>query len=252
MVLEIKSLHKQFTEEDGTPFTVLDGIDLKVQDGEFSSIMGPSGCGKSTLLNILAGIVSMDNGEIRHDGTPVSPGNLPIGYVFQEPRLLNWRTVGENIEIVLNATGVPESQHERRIEETLDTVGLRDERDSYPLRLSGGMRQRVGIARALSIDPAILLMDEPFSSLDELTARNLRRDLIDLWEETEKTILFVTHDISEAVYLSDSITFLDTNGQVFNEATVPHARPREPNDPDLLETENVLMDTFFDHMSVIQ
>lgn len=249
MSLEITGLRKQFDEEDGTEFTVLDGIDVSVDDGEFKSIMGPSGCGKSTFLNILAGIIPTDGGEVMHNGEAVKPSDLPIGYVFQEPRLLNWRTVGENIEIMLNAKGIPKDEHDEIINETLETVGLREERNSYPLRLSGGMRQRVGIARALSVDPAILLMDEPFSSLDELTARNLRNDLINLWEETGKTIVFVTHDISEAVYLSESITFLDTDGRIFNETTVPHSRPRKPDDPALLETEAQLMETFFEHTS---
>ncbi len=249
MSLEITGLRKQFNEEDGTELTVLDGIDISVDNGEFKSIMGPSGCGKSTFLNILAGIIPSDGGEIMHKGEEVTPSDLPIGYVFQEPRLLNWRTVGQNIGIMLNAKGVPKNEQDKIINETLETVGLSEERDSYPLRLSGGMRQRVGIARALSVDPSILLMDEPFSSLDELTARNLRNDLIDLWQKTGKTIVFVTHDISEAVYLSESITFLDTDGQIFNETTVPHSRPRKPDDPALLETEAQLMETFFEHTS---
>ena len=123
--------------------------------------------------------------------------------------------------------------------------GLADEVDSYPRQLSGGMRQRVGIARALAIDPDILLMDEPFSSLDEFTARELRSDLLDIWAETGKTIIFVTHDVSEAVYLSDQVVFLDGNGQLFRTVDIDHPRPREFGDPDLLQTESELMDAFF-------
>ncbi len=130
-------------------------------------------------------------------------------------------------------------------------VGLLDDVRKYPLRLSGGMRQRVGIARALSVNPDILLMDEPFSELDELTARNLRQDLIDLWQETGKTIVFVTHDISEAIFLSDEILFLDTRGHIFNRADIDHERPRNPENPELLETESKLMEQFFEHMEAL-
>ncbi|WP_124195552.1 ABC transporter ATP-binding protein [Natrarchaeobius chitinivorans] len=252
MSIHVTNLSKTFTEDEGEELVVLDDIDVTVGDGEFYTVMGPSGCGKSTLLNILAGTIPMDRGEIEYAGSPISPTDLPVGYVFQEPRLLNWRTVGENVDLVLRERDLSKSQREERIVDVLEMVGLHDERESYPLRLSGGMRQRVGIARALAVDPSILLMDEPFSSLDELTARNLRDDLLDLWKSTEKTIIFVTHDISEAVYLSESVTFLDTRGRIFHQSEIEHDRPREPDDPALLETEAALMKTFFDHMATIQ
>ncbi len=251
MELKIRNLTKTFEEPSGDRLVVLDDISFPVEVGSFTSIMGPSGCGKSTLLNILAGLHTYDDGKIEWEGSVVDPGDLPVGYVFQEPRLLNWRTVEDNIKFALNAQGVPEKEHEDRIHDVLTTVGLADEKQSYPLRLSGGMRQRVGIARALAVDPDILLMDEPFSDLDELTARNLRDDLIELWQETGKTIVFVTHDISEAVYLSDEIKFLDTMGLLFNEVSIDQPRPRKPNDSELLQIESDLMDTFFARMEEI-
>ncbi|MES3160806.1 MAG: ABC transporter ATP-binding protein [Halorubrum sp.] len=251
MTIQIENLSKSFQDGDRR-VVALDDIDMRIEEGSFTTIMGPSGCGKSTLLNVLAGLLSQDTGKIRRDGNLTSSSDLPIAYVFQEPRLLDWRTVGENIKFAMRAQGVPSDEHDRRITDTLSMVGLGDERDSYPLRLSGGQRQRVGIARALSVNPDVLLMDEPFSELDEISAHQLRDDLIDLWQETGKTVLFVTHDISEAIYLSDKILFLDTEGHVFNRATIECDRPREPDDPRLSEIETTLMDTFFEHMERIE
>ena len=248
MTIAVENITKSFTGADGQTTDVLQGVSFEIEDGSFTSIMGPSGCGKSTMLNILAGLITMDSGEIRQNGQSIEPRDLPFAYIFQDPRLLKWRTVGENIAFSLTAQGVPESDHDERIVESLEMVGLGDVRDKYPLELSGGMRQRVGIARALAVEPEILLMDEPFSSLDEITARELRQDIIDLWQETGKTIVFVTHDINEAVFLSDDILFLDTNGQIFNRASIDFPRPRDFEDPDLLSKEQELMSEFFDHI----
>ncbi len=248
MTISVDHLEKSFEGADGSTTDVLRDVSFEIADGSFTSIMGPSGCGKSTLLNILAGLIPMDGGRIERDGEAVQPADLPFAYIFQEPRLLKWRTVGENIAFSLQAQGVPSGEHDERIDESLEMVGLGDVRDSYPLELSGGMRQRVGIARALAVEPDILLMDEPFSSLDEITARELREDIIDLWQETGKTIVFVTHDINEAVYLSDEILFLDKRGTLFNRATIDFPRPRDFEDPDLLATERQLMSEFFAHV----
>lgn len=247
-MLDVQDIEKYFEGPDGTLITVLDGISFSIDAGAFTTIMGPSGCGKSTLLNILAGITKRDGGTIKlHDKT-IQPGNLPFAYVFQEPRLLNWLTVRENIVFALKSKGVPSEEHDKRVEESLSMVGLREDADNYPLRLSGGMRQRVGLARALAVEPEVLLMDEPFSELDELTARRLRSDLLDLWQKTEKTILFVTHDITEAVFLSDEILFLDNQGHFFNHTRIEHPRPRDFEDPELLQTEARLMEEFFSHL----
>ncbi|QCS44984.1 ABC transporter ATP-binding protein [Natrinema versiforme] len=248
MTIEIQNLSKQFEQPDGGQLEVLQDVDLVVEEESFTTIMGPSGCGKSTLLNILAGLVSRDSGTITRDGEPVNPASLSYAYIFQDPRLLKWRTVRQNISFALTAKGIPESEHDTRIEESLEMVGLLENKDSYPLQLSGGQRQRVGIARALAVDPDVLLMDEPFSALDELTARQLRRDVLDLWQETGKTVLFVTHNISEAVYLSDKILFIDNDGQIFNRATIDVERPREFEAPELVELETELMNQFFGHL----
>lgn len=243
--LRIAGATKRFEGPDG-PLTVFEGLDLTVEDGEFVTLMGPSGCGKTTLLNAVAGILELDAGTVEFDGRPVVPGELPIGYVFQDPRLLEWRTVGENIAFALEAADVDPDEHDRRIRTWLDRVGLGDERDSYPKQLSGGMRQRVGLARALAIGPELLLMDEPFSSLDEVTARTARRDLLELWEETGTSVLFVTHDVAEAVVLSDRVLLMNEAGVIFEELVVPHERPREFDAPAIHETQAELTRTFFE------
>lgn len=247
--LRVAGLEKSFTDARRGEVTVFEDLNVSFETGSFVSVMGPSGCGKTTLLNVLAGLVEPDAGRILWDGEPVEPGEFSFAYVFQEPRLLDWKTVGENLEFALEAGGVPEGEHDDRIDATLRMVGLGAERDTYPLRLSGGMCQRVGIARALVVEPDVLLMDEPFSELDELTARRLRDDLIDLWQETGKTVVFVTHDISEAVFLSEKIYFLNERGQLFNEATVPVDHPRDFENQRLIEIERRLMNAFSENVT---
>lgn len=244
--LELQNITKTFPDPSGTGrFTVLDDISFEADDYSFTSIMGPSGCGKSTILNVIAGIVPPDTGVIQLDGQQVDPGDFSFGYVFQEPRLLNWRTVEQNLKLVMTANGIPASELDARAEEWLRKVGLQGEQDNYPLRLSGGMRQRVGLCRAMVLDPDILLMDEPFSALDEVTARKLRRDLLDLWEEQQKEILFVTHDISEAVFLSDHILFMNDRGTIFKRTDIDVPRPREFGDTRLHDIESELTEDFF-------
>lgn len=247
--LELDGITKSFPDPSGDGrFTVLDDVSISAPSESFTTIMGPSGSGKSTILNIISGIVPPDSGDIRLNGTVVEPGDIPFGYVFQDPRLLNWRTVRQNLEFALNAHDVPKSEHDERISSWLERVGLAGEEDNYPLRLSGGMRQRVGLCRAMVLDPDVLLMDEPFSALDEVTARTLRKDIVDIWSEDRKTALFVTHNISEAVYLSDRIIFLDDTGHVFKRTEIDVERPREFEDPTLLEIESELTRDFFDHL----
>jgi len=247
-VIEFTDLKKSFANGDDT-FTVFENLDFEITEGSFTSIMGPSGCGKSTLLNVISGLLPPDHGEIRRDGTVVEPGEFFYSYVFQEPRLLDWLTIGENVRFALRARGVPPEDQSGRIYRYLELVGLEDKIDSYPQQLSGGMRQRVGIARALAVDPEILFMDEPFSSLDEFTAKELRQDLLEIWKETGKTIIFVTHNSSEAVFLSDSILILDDNGDLFDQVSVDIPRPRTIGDEALLETESAMMERFFAHLN---
>ncbi len=246
-VIEFVNLRKSFADSEGS-FTVFSDLSFEIVEGEFTSIMGPSGCGKSTLLNVISGLIPPDEGKIKRDGTLVEPGEFFYSYVFQEPRLLDWLTIGENIRFALRAQGVPTADHAGRIYEHLELVGLENEIDSYPQQLSGGMRQRVGIARALAVDPDILFMDEPFSSLDEFTAKELRQDLLEIWEATGKTIIFVTHNSNEAVFLSDSILILDGDGELFDQVRVDVSRPRTIGDEDLITKESAMMERFFDHL----
>lgn len=245
--LAVRDATKRFHEESGT-LTVFEGLDLTVEDGEFLTVMGPSGCGKTTLLDVVAGLLPLDAGRVELDGAPIVPGKAPIGYVFQEPRLLEWRTAAENVDFALAANDVPRSERPRRVARALERVGLGDVGETYPLRLSGGQRQRVNLARALSLDPPLLLMDEPFSSLDEITARSAREDLLELWNAAGMSVLFVTHDVGEAVALSDRIVFMNDRGELFREVRVPHERPRDLDDPALHETEAELMRSFFEEL----
>jgi len=247
MKLQMENINKSFTEPDGSKLQVLNDIDLTVDEGEFFTIMGPSGCGKSTLLNIIAGVLQPDSGTIKHNGKEIKAGDLPFGYVFQEPRLLDWRTVGQNIKFAMRAQGIPAEKHEEQIEKWLKRVNLEGQEDNYPLRLSGGMKQRVGLARALAVDPEMILMDEPFSSLDEITARELRDDLVDLMQEEQREVIFVTHNIREGVYLSDRIAFIN-DGEIFNIESIDLPRPRDVNSPELIELESRLTREFFEEI----
>ena len=230
---------KTYPMKDGSRITVLDEIDVTVGDGEFFSMVGPSGCGKSTLLSILAGFVNPDRGDIRLEG---GSSEARIGFVFQDPTLLDWKTVGENVKFALESMGVPEDEHDERIKAVLERVGLADFEDEYPQQLSGGMRQRVGLARALSIDPDVLMMDVPFSSLDEITARELRLDLLEIWREEGKTVIFVTHNIQEAVYLSDRIAVLSQKPTKINRVMrIDIQRPRDVDNPAIIDYESEVL-----------
>jgi len=246
--LELRDIVKTFEKPGQGRILVLDGVDLDVESGAFVSLLGPSGCGKTTLMNVISGLVTPDEGTMRRGGRDVSSSDLSLGYIFQEPRLLNWKTVSENIEFALEARDVPESEWEERIERYLGMVNLEDEGDNYPTRLSGGMKQRVAIARALATEPEIMLMDEPFSSLDEITARDLREELLDIWKREEKTVLFVTHDINEAVFLSDYIYMMNTDGEMFARRDVDIGRPRQYDDPAIAEREAELYREFHEHV----
>jgi len=247
-MLELRNIVKSFEKPGQGRFLVLDEIDVDVEKGSFVALLGPSGCGKSTLMNVIAGLVERESGTMRRDGENVTPSDLSLGYIFQEPRLLDWKTVAENIEFALEARGVPESEWDERVAHYLEMVGLTDDADNYPTRLSGGMKQRVAIARALATEPEILLMDEPFSSLDEITARDLRQELLDIWNDQKKTIVFVTHDINEAVFLSDYIYMMNTDGKMFARRDIGIDRPRNYDDPDIAQREAELYREFHEHV----
>lgn len=244
----IEGLTKNFpVPGGGDEFVVLDRIGLAVERGSFACIVGPSGCGKSTLLNIIAGVEPLNSGSIKinpDDGA--TDAFARIGYVFQKARLLNWLTVRDNVTFALEAHNIARDQWDDLVSYYLGMVGLEGQERNYPLNLSGGMQQRVGIARALAIEPDILLMDEPFSHLDEITARRMRVDLVEIWEQANTTILFVTHDLGEAVFLSDEIYMMTTKpGRIFKQVHIDVPRPREHEDPRLFELEKRLVREFF-------
>ncbi|KAB8195950.1 ATP-binding cassette domain-containing protein [Nonomuraea phyllanthi] len=207
--ISIRDVSKTFqVRDDPEPFTALAGTDLDVREGEFLTLVGPSGCGKSTLLDLIAGLTAPTSGEIRIDGTPVTGPGLDRGVVFQQYALFPWRTAQANVEFGLEAKGVPRKERARRAREHLALVGLAGFGERYPHELSGGMRQRVAIARSLAFDPDVLLMDEPFAALDAQTRESLQEELLRVWEHTGKTVVFITHGIDEAVYLGERVAVM--------------------------------------------
>lgn len=190
------------------PFTALDQIDFDIRGGEFLTLVGPSGCGKSTLLDLIAGLTTPTSGQIVIGGVPVTGPGLDRGIVFQQYALFPWRTAAGNVEFGLEAKGVPARERAERARHHLALVGLAGFEDRYPHELSGGMRQRVAIARSLAFDPDVLLMDEPFAALDAQTRESLQEELLRIWERTGKTIVFITHGIDEAVYLGQRVAVM--------------------------------------------
>jgi ABC-type nitrate/sulfonate/bicarbonate transport system ATPase subunit len=207
-MVKVEDLVKSFPRADGTILNVLNGITFTVSKGEFCCILGPSGCGKTTLLNIIAGLIPPDSGKITIGNKLNFFPSVKISYVFQKSRLLKWKTVKGNLKFALQAMRIPKNEWEERINYYLDLVGLRGFSNEYPSSLSLGMEKRIALTRGLIIDPDLILMDEPFSSVDEITARELRKDLISIWEKEKKTIIFVTHNVFESISLADNIIIL--------------------------------------------
>lgn len=191
-------------------FIALDDLSLEVHDGELMTIVGPSGCGKSTVLDLVAGLAQPAAGSVRVDGKQITGPGLDRGVVFQQYTLLPWRTAEGNMEFALEAAGYSRAARKERAARYLELVGLSDSAGRYPHELSGGMRQRVAIARALSYEPEVLLMDEPYGALDAQTRERLQEELIDIWRRTGTTILFITHDIDEAVYLGQRVAVMSS------------------------------------------
>jgi NitT/TauT family transport system ATP-binding protein len=209
-------------------FRALDEITLDIKDGQFLTIVGPSGCGKSTLLQIVAGLVPASHGKVLIGDDPVTePRPNEIAVIFQDALLLPWKTALQNIEFPLDLRGVPATQRRAKSLEMMQLVGLARFGESYPHQLSGGMRQRVSIARGLAQDPRIILMDEPFGALDEQTRIRMGQELVRIWEKSRKTVLFITHSISEAIFLSDVVVVMGRNpGRILERIDIPLPRPR--------------------------
>ncbi|GHV30878.1 ABC transporter ATP-binding protein [Synergistales bacterium] len=208
-------------------FAVLENFDLDINEGEFMSILGPSGCGKTTFLNILAGLDDYDGGEILVDNEPLKKQSFNRGIVFQSYALLPWRTVVKNLEIGLEIRRIPKKERREIARRYLELVGLLAFENQYPHQLSGGMKQRVAIARVLAYQPDLLLMDEPFAALDAQTRENLQIELLRIWEADKKTIVFITHSIDEAILLSDRVAFMTSQpGHVKEIINIDLPRPR--------------------------
>jgi NitT/TauT family transport system ATP-binding protein len=230
-ILQLADVRKSFKTPKGTDHVVLDGVSFEMREGEILALLGRSGSGKSTLLRIISGLVQADSGIATYRGRSVTGTVSGISMVFQSFALFPWLTVLQNVELGLEARGVPRDERRRRALAAIDTIGLDGFESAYPRELSGGMRQRVGFARALVVEPDILLMDEPFSALDVLTAETLRTDLLDLWQDHRvptKGIVLVSHNIEEAVLLADRILVLSSNpGRIIVDMQVDLRRPRD-------------------------
>jgi NitT/TauT family transport system ATP-binding protein len=234
-LLEVRNIRQAYHKASSADVTVLDDVELTLRTGEIVGLLGRSGSGKSTLLRIVAGLLTPTSGKVTWRGKALTGPAEGVAMVFQSFALFPWLTVQENVELGLQALGIPRAAREERAEAAIDLIGLGGYESAYPKELSGGMRQRVGLARALVVHPDLLLMDEPFSALDVLTAETLRTDLIDLWSEGKlpiKSMLMVTHNIEEAVLMCDRVLVFSSNpGRVVNDLRVPFPHPRNRLDP---------------------
>jgi NitT/TauT family transport system ATP-binding protein len=230
-VIEIIGVSKLFPgKRDAEPVLALKDLNLTVRDNEFLTILGPSGCGKTTLLRLIAGLLRWDEGEITIDGKPVRAPGPDRAMVFQNFALLPWLSVVDNVAFGMAIAGVPKSKRHERAQELIETVGLVGFEKRYPTELSGGMQQRVGLARALAVRPKVLLMDEPFGALDEQTRRLLQEELLAIWEKERTTVVFITHSMEEAVLLGDRVVLMSARpGRIEEIFDIPLKRPRSTN-----------------------
>lgn len=235
---------------DTSEVLALQDVTVDIQQGEFVSLLGPSGCGKTTLLRIMADLIQPTNGEIKIAGESAHTARLAqkYGIVFQSPVLYDWRKVKQNINLPLEVMGIKKAERETRVNSLLELVGLEDFKDKYPWQLSGGMQQRVAIARALAIEPEILLMDEPFSALDEFTRERLNEELLSIWSKVGSTVVFVTHSIPESIFLSDRVFVLSPHpGRLSSIVDIPLPRPRTQemrNSPEFFELISTIRNSF--------
>ena len=242
--IEIKDVTRTYPLR-GQTFTALSQVDLAIERGEFICLLGPSGCGKSTLLNMLAGFDRPTTGSLTIDGQPVTAPTIKYVTIFQNYGLLPWRTVEHNVELGLESLGRPAAERRAIAEKYLELVGLSNVRDRHPAELSGGMQQRVAIARALAVDPEILFMDEPFAALDALTRMKLQDEISAICREQHKTIIFVTHDIDEAIVLADRIVIMTPNpGHIKSIINVDLHGRRDRTSPDFLHIRDQVFTEF--------
>jgi NitT/TauT family transport system ATP-binding protein len=244
VLLELKELAKTFPAQgDGDAVEVLSGFNLKLDHGHFLSLVGPSGCGKTTLLRIIAGLEPATGGEVLLDGNPVRSASPQMGLVFQQYALFPWRTTLQNIEIGLQFKGVEPNQRRRKAMEYIEAFGLAGFEHRYPKDLSGGMQQRVAIARTLIMQPKLVLMDEPFGSIDSQTRNNMQEFLLKIWEKRRDTIIFVTHNVDEAVFLSEEVLVLSGRPtRMLARFPVEAPRPRDRTSAECNRLRKVVLD----------
>jgi len=254
--VQIKDVCKVYPTKNG-PFTVLDGVNLNVYEGEFICVIGHSGCGKSTMLNMVSGFAHPTSGDVLVDGSPVTKPGPDRMVVFQNYALLPWRTAFENVYLAVNAVhpNKPEAEKRAIVREHLAMVGLAEAADKKPPQLSGGMKQRVSIARALAIRPKVMILDEPFGALDAITKEELQEELLKIWNDHKCTVLMITHDIDEALFLSDRLVMM-TNGphaKIGEVLDIPFARPRDRarimEDPQYYQLRNYALDFLYNRFA---
>jgi ABC-type nitrate/sulfonate/bicarbonate transport system ATPase subunit len=252
--VHVEDAVKYFTREDGADMLVLDHVSFDAKEFGITCLLGPSGCGKSTLLNAISGLERLDQGRVEVLGQNGAGADQPpkVGYVFQDARLLSWKSVEQNLIFALRGMGVPKAAWSGRLQKYLDLVGLADFRNQFPLYLSGGMRQRVGLARGLIIEPEVLLMDEPFSKLDQLTARRLREETLQICTRLKQTTILVTHDVEEAAYLGDRIIILSARPARMVDTLENFMAPgqRDLDDPQFIGFKKQLLQSVLDLMEL--
>lgn len=244
MYIDIRNAYKKFIQ-NGKEFTAFEDVSLSIEKGEFICLLGPSGCGKSTLLNAIAGFDTVTEGSIKINGYEVKEPSVKNVTIFQNYGLLPWRTVEKNVELGLESKKFYKEERKKTAEKYIEMVGLSDFKKSHPHQLSGGMQQRVAIARALAVDPDIIFMDEPFGALDAITRIKLQDDVLQISKQEKKTIIFVTHDIEEAVYLADRIVVMTPNpGKIKSIVKVPIHGYRDRTSGDFLYIRNKIFEIF--------
>jgi NitT/TauT family transport system ATP-binding protein len=246
--IRIEHVGKEYAS-NGRKMKAVEDISLDIRDSEFICIVGPSGCGKSTLLRMISGLEPVTSGEIRMGGKKITSPSPEIGFVFQEYTLFPWRTVAKNVEFGLELKKMPPEEREKVAGKYIDMVGLEKFKDSYPHQLSGGMRQRTAIARTLAVNPEILLMDEPFGALDAQTRNILQEQLLDIWNKEKKKVLFVTHNVDEAVFLADRVIIMTARpGRIKEIVEINIPRPRIRTETEVNKVRNVILQSLFEEV----
>lgn len=244
-ILQLTDIKKEFNADSNHPRVVLKNLNLDIKENQFVCILGTSGSGKSTILRLISGLEKPTAGQVLYRGQPHTSPSKEIGFVFQDYSLMPWLSMKENIKLGLKFTKIPKNEQEMIVEKYMKMIGLWDFRDAKPHELSGGMQQRVAIARSLANNPDIILMDEPFGALDAFTRIIMQEELLKIWSQDKKTILFVTHSVEEAVFLADRVILLSSNeGQIYEDIDIDLPRPRDRTSQEFNELDKYLLDKY--------